>query len=398
MNTGMSAESPLGQRVSLCRNLEPTGPAINKWELFDLVKENRGKFGLKDRDIKVLRAHLTVMAEDYLEPGKLNTSYMGVSRMLIRADCMDGRSFRRGEERLEKVGLILRNLSSNKRRYPLRKGGKIVDAYGIDLNPLLRRVNELRQMSEENQLRQEECKFLRAKVSNWLQALCDSFADASGELVDRIGTFASELRKIARRKSTGPEVLHQLMDRLAAFEQDLCEDPCPIGQAGETQEDSADSEDKKAADNGQTVRHNESILKESKKDFGGRGSNTDGRKTDNQTDPLAFRPHRIQMVWSKVLHLRALYPDVPGTAHSLYNTLHDFTGQLMIKRETFAEALAKLGWERLVIVLDYLAEKVQSISKPSAYFKAMISSFEGGQRIAGGRVSPDRLSGAYTAV
>jgi len=70
----------------------------------------------------------------------------------------------------------------------------------------------------------------------------------------------------------------------------------------------------------------------------------------------------------------------------------------MIKRETLAEALAKLGWERLVIVLDYLAEKVPSISKPNAYFKAMLSSFEGGQRIAGGRVSPDGLSGAYTAV
>jgi len=311
---------------------------------------------------------------------------------------MDGRSFRRGEERLEQVGLIFRNLSSNKKRYPLRKGGKIVDAYGIDLNPLLNRVNELRQMSEERQLRQEECKFLRAKFSNRLQALCVSLADASGELAERIGTFASELRKIARRKSTGPEVLHQLIDRLAAFEQDLCEAPCPIEQADETQEDSAESEDKNAADDGQTVRHNESILKESKKDFSRVGSNTNGGKTDFQADPLAFRPHRIEMVWSGAAHLRALYPEVPSTAHSLYNTLHNLTGQMMIKRETFAEALATLGWERLVIALDYLAEKVQRIGKPGAYFKAMLRSFEGGQKIAGGRVSPDRLSGAYTAV
>ncbi|MFG6573410.1 helix-turn-helix domain-containing protein [Sulfitobacter sp. 1A13353] len=394
----MSAESPLGQRVSLCRNLEPTGPAINKWELFDLVKFCREELGVKEREIAVLGAHLSVMPTDLLIPGALNTSYMQVSRILMRANCMDERSFRRGEATLEDRGCIWRNLSPNKRRFPLRKNGKIVDAYGIDLNPLLQRVDELRRLRDARIAREEECNFLRTKVSSRLHALRESFADAAEELVERIGSFASDLRKITRRKSTGPEVLHQLIDRLAAFEQSLCAAPCPIAQSDQTREDSAESEDKNPAEVGQSVRHNESLPKESKKDLGHGAMDTDVRLAHSRTDPLAFQPHRIRVIWSDAAHIRALYPEVPGTAHCLYNTLHDLTGQLMIKRETLAAALVKLGWERLVIVLDYLAEKVQSISKPSAYFKAMLSSFEGGQRIAGGRVSPDRLSSAYTAV
>jgi hypothetical protein len=48
--------------------------------------------------------------------------------------------------------------------------------------------------------------------------------------------------------------------------------------------------------------------------------------------------------------------------------------------------------------MDYLAEKIQSIQSPRAYFQSMLKSFESGQRIAGGRVSPAGLTALSTAV
>ncbi|MDO6575183.1 helix-turn-helix domain-containing protein, partial [Staphylococcus pasteuri_A] len=62
---------------------------------------------------------------------------------------MDERRFRRGETRLEQAGLIRRRLSGNGRRFPERdKSGRVVNAYGIDLAPLLASYDDLVAMAD----------------------------------------------------------------------------------------------------------------------------------------------------------------------------------------------------------------------------------------------------------
>ncbi len=93
-----------------------------------------------------------------------------------------------------------------------------------------------------------------------------------------------------------------------------------------------------------------------------------------------------------------MYPEVPKSEHQLYNLLYEYSSHFRLGQETFVRSLAILGWERLVVAMDYLAEKIQGIMNPRAYFVAMVKSYEDGQRIAGGRIVPERLSVSQTAV
>lgn len=56
-----------------------------------LVTELRQDLGLADRDVMVLRAHLTVLPQGPLDPRGLNISFMSVSEILSRACGMDER-------------------------------------------------------------------------------------------------------------------------------------------------------------------------------------------------------------------------------------------------------------------------------------------------------------------
>ena len=403
----MSAVTPLGQRQPLCRKLEQTGPAIDRWDLLDLVKTNRIELGIGEREIAVLSAHLTVMPKGSLIPGALNISYMEVEKILLRANCMGDRRFRRGEVTLADAGLVVRKLSPNKRRFPLRVGGKIIDAYGIDINPLLDRVADLKMMRDARLLREEQQNLLRTKISSRIRAIRDNFNLSISEMVESFEAFAVEVRKISRRKSTGTEEMIALLDRVIAFEADLMSPPCPSRSDDGNTPGSAYLSDRNAADAGQSVRHNESYLKELIKDIPKPSVARSPAKEEIKPDTcghrkpkshLEFHPGRIRALWSSTSNLNEMYPEAPGNERQLYNLLHEYSSYFRLGQETFARSLAILGWECLLVAMDYLAEKIQSIQSPRAYFQSMLKSFESGQRIAGGRVSPAGLTARSTAV
>ena len=400
----MSAVTPLGQRQPLCRKLEQTGPAIDRWDLLDLVKTNRIELGIGEREIAVLSAHLTVMPKGSLIPGALNVSYMKVEKILLRANCMGDRRFRRGEVTLADAGLVVRKLSPNKRRFPLRVGGKIIDAYGIDINPLLDRVADLKMMRDARLLREEHQNLLRTKISSRIRDIRDNFSSSISQMVESFEAFAAEVRKISRRKSTGTEEMIALLDRVIAFEADLMSPP--RSDDGNTPE-SACLSDRNAADAGQSVRHNESYLKEFIKDIPKPSVARDLAKEEIKPDTcghrkpighLEFHPGRIRALWSSTSSLSEMYPEAPRNERQLYNLLHEYSSYFRLGQETFAQSLAILGWERLLVAMDYLAEKIQGIQNPRAYLQSMLKTFESGQRIAGGRVSPAGLSARSTAV
>ena len=103
-------------------------------------------------------------------------------------------------------------------------------------------------------------------------------------------------------------------------------------------------------------------------------------------------------MWSSASNLSEMYPEAPGNERQLYNLLHEYSSYFRLGQETFARSLAILGWEYLLVAMDYLAEKIQGIQNPRAYLQSMLKTFESGQRIAGGRVSPAGLSARSTTV
>lgn len=374
----MPAVTPLGQALKTCL---PSGPVLlDRWTTLSLITDLRRELGITDREIMVLRAHLSVLPHGPLDPRKLNMSFMNLQEIHDRACGMEPRRFRRGEARLEEVGLIRRQLSANGRRFPERnREGQIVNAYGIDLSPLLARHAELiatrDRIAEERLALRSRKNSLSARLQNMLRdltAVCTA-------LPDWLESFRQHVRNILRRASVTVSDLDALeveMDRISEdvtleiVPEDLQDTAVtPHSPASTTEVSPAVQMDISAHDGGQSVRHIESKLKESKK------------------EEAQFDLARIHMIWNETQTIREFFPERPRNAHALAGILIQFSSFIGLGQTITLHGLRIFGPGGMIQVLDYLAGKAGSIKQPEGYMSAMIKSYEAGQPVAAGRVA-----------
>nr|WP_281253230.1 helix-turn-helix domain-containing protein [Puniceibacterium sediminis] len=363
---------PRGQAISACPN-PGTGPRLlDRWELLSLVTGLRHELGLTDRDVMVLRAHLTVLPHGPLDPSKLNVSFMQIAEILERACGMDERRFRRGETRLEQVGLIRRRLSGNGRRFPERDNqGLIVNAYGVDIAPLFERYAELLDMRDRIE---EERLLLRSRknsVSARLQAALKTFLQSSPKLPDWIESLRIQLRCAVRRKTTALDELDAIEARIAQFEAEISRADSDQ-QQDQTAMKTAVLADTCPVDAGQTVRHIESKLKEK-----------------NKKEHIRFDPRLIVESWRKTEMLQQFYPNAPEREREAAEALFSFSSFIGLGQSGVIHGLSVIGWEAMIHTLDYLSSKIATISRPEGYLRSMINAYEQGEPIAGGRVVPN---------
>lgn len=343
---------------------------VDRWELLALVTHLRKELGLADRDVMVLRAHLSVLPHGPLDPGGLNVSFMNVTEILGRACGMDERRFRRGESRLEEVGLIRRNLSGNGRRFPERDGtGRIVAAYGIDLAPLLARRFELaahaETLAEKQRVLRQRKNNLSARLSTALRGLLDG----QTPLPQWVDDLRDTLRKVVRRKNPALVELSKIENDIARLESLLPHDDTPE-DANQAPLCNQVVPDKSTADDGQTVRHIESKPKEI-----------------NKPSKEKMNIPKLGARWSETSVLQDLYPDPPKTGQDAIRLLFDFSSYMNLDKEIVGQALSRLGWENTFLVLDYLAEKLATLGHPARYLRSIITGYDRGETVAGGRVT-----------
>ena len=379
MKTFMPAAEPRGQAELACPKRVARLVPVDRWELLSLVIDLRRELGLTDRDISVLRAHLTVLPRGDLAPGRVNTSFMEVAEILQRACGMEERRFRRGETRLAEAGLVRRRLSANGRRFPERDAnGVIVAAYGIDLNPLLERIGELTELLKLR--REEELRIRRMKnaISARLQDIVREHASPLCALPAWLETLRTRVRSMIRRKTVEIPELQALEDELTLVEPQVDSAPeqselrAPRAEPARPDASHADvPPGTLAADDGQTVRRIESPLKE-----------------NNKSRCHHWASDAVEHSWQATEMIREFYPEQPQREHDLASVLIEFSCFLGLGQPVFERGLSCLGWAGMITALDYLAKKAGTLAKPSGYFTAMIAAFNRGEPIAGGRIRP----------
>jgi hypothetical protein len=72
----------------------------------------------------------------------------------------------------------------------------------------------------------------------------------------------------------------------------------------------------------------------------------------------------------------------------LAEVLIQFSSFIGLGQTAVTRSLAVLGWESMVLVVDYMAGNIAKITRPEGYLASMIRSYEAGQPIAGGQVVP----------
>lgn len=364
---------PRGQSVDLCPNPRSTHTRVDRWELLALVTTLRQELGLADRDVMVLRAHLSVLPHGPLDPAGLNVSFMNITEILNRACGMDERRFRRGETRLEQVGLIHRRLSGNGRRFPERDSrGRIVSAFGIDLAPLINRYSELATMANAVRDQQRVLRQHKNRLSARLAAAIKALAAIECTLPDWVEELRHNLRKAVRRKSPPIPELNAIETEIMRVERLISHDNTSR-QHPTNAPDPVISPDTSTDDAGQSVRHIESK-----------------QKKIYSCEPVHLDNTQLASIWSETKVIRQFYPQSPEHERDALQCLYEFSSFMRLDREVTGQVLATLGWNNTFVAMDYLAEKVSSIRSPTNYIRRMLDCFLRGEPIAGGQVSLPR--------
>lgn len=400
----MPAENPRRQMDTHCRKTEAPCPAgQDRWELLDLVVALRVELRLNDRDIAVLRAHLGVLAKGPLHPARLNMSYMNVEEVRLRANGMEEMKFRRGEQALEKAGLIHRKRSANGRRYPIYDGsGKVVDAYGIDLSPLLFKRREFEQRLAELTAESAVLSARQSALSARLQELIRSMAFIPRSLADILDGLRKKLRNLLRRKRCTPEELDRVEETLVRLEAS-CERAAPSGRDTEDRDD-ADAPEERPA---RSLATSESAVSEPRTERHDDHLSSDKMHVDAEQNVRHIEssqkessyPHDLEAklrkdlasAWLNCAQVAPFHPRPPTTPEMAYDLLCKFAGYLGLGRDIVANAISQTGYGGTVVMLDYLSEKLGSVENINGYARSMLKSHALGNSIAAGRVKPGRF-------
>ncbi|MDO6588454.1 helix-turn-helix domain-containing protein [Salipiger sp. 1_MG-2023] len=318
----------------------------DRWEVLALLREISRELKLGERELSVLSAHLSVLAKGPIRSEQVLVSYAGLPVLLERANCMDERRFRRGEARLEALGLVARKLSANGRRFPVRNGaGRVIDAYGLDLRPLFDALPRLLLVRQERRDLEAERKAICTRISARLSAARRQFEAAQTALPDWFCELARDIRNTLRRAVPG-------LDALARIEENLSQalsNETPVKAA-----EPASTPDIMAEDAGQTVRHSDSKQKEIYK------------------QPATS----IAEIWQTCPTLSEYYPTPPAHERDLLTRIHDVCGFLGLRPATRDRMAVTLGLHGIARCLDDLAGRISSIERPDAYVASMLRRLE----------------------
>ena len=123
-----------------------------------------------------------------------------------------------------------------------------------------------------------------------------------------------------------------------------------------------------SARNGQNDRQIESIKKELiKKDAQAKQTSAD----QNIAGPSMNRDP-AKMSWTDFTHVSDFFPDPPRTGEALNRVLFDIGRLLRIRQEKLMRGLQKAGAGRLLVILDYLLGRGETIRQPEAYFETIL--------------------------
>jgi replication initiation protein RepC len=155
-------------------------PVVHKWRLFRALTEAKGPLGVTDRALSVLHALLSFhqetaltlpvtdrRADDTAGQGSAGIVVFPSNKELsIRANGMAPATLRRHLACLVEAGLIIRRDSPNGKRYARRgQGGKIENAFGFDLTPLVARAAEIENLAEEVRAENKAMRLLREWIT-----------------------------------------------------------------------------------------------------------------------------------------------------------------------------------------------------------------------------------------
>lgn len=369
MRHATETTTALAERTSL--------PCPNPYELLGPVRVLRKELGLTTNDLAVLTALISFLPRkerEIQDSQRLTLTVVFPSNASLseRANGLDERTLRRSLGRLSAAELIERKNSANGKRFPLRYGGVIRDAFGIDLKPLIQRYGSLAtqalQLTEERErLRSLKAEALALRASLLQQTRFDEA---------KLSTL-NMIRNVLRRATLTVDAVLSVISELRALGANTDASYGEHHATGARTEDNLQaiehrphtpSSNNLPATNGQNVRHIESIKKDIKK-IAPATVNRGGQPA--QTKPTMNRDP-ARMAWEDFTHVAGFFPEPPRTGEALTRILYDLGRLLRISQDELRHGIQKAGAGKLLLVFDYLIARADTIKHPDAYFERIL--------------------------
>jgi replication initiation protein RepC len=139
--------------------------SAHKWTVFRAICAAKARLGLTERALAVLDALLSFHPETVLS-GEDLIVFPSNEQLALRAHGMPASTLRRQLAILVEAGIVIRRDSPNGKRYA-RKGrdGRIAQAFGFDLSPLVARAEEFEAAAEDVRAAELALRLTREKIT-----------------------------------------------------------------------------------------------------------------------------------------------------------------------------------------------------------------------------------------
>ncbi|TGD62178.1 replication protein C [Tabrizicola sp. WMC-M-20] len=361
-------------RTALAEQRAIACPTI--YELLGPVRTLRKELGLTSNDVTVLTALISFLPRDRQTtngetPPKLTVVFPSNASLSERANGIDERTLRRCLGRLDAAGLIDRKNSANGKRFPLRYGGIIRDAFGIDLNPLIQNHDALAAEALKVAEKRERLRSLRAEALALRASLLHDHG-LDEEQLSSLETIRNILRRATLTADTVLQIIAGLRELGANAAQSYGECQSSSAAVGKIQSRgqalSHDCAREMSARNGQNDRQIESIKKELIK----KAAHAKQTRANQNIAGPSMNRDPAKMAWTDFSHVADFFPDAPRTGEALNGILFNIGRLLRIRQEKLILGLQKSGAGRLLLILDYLLGKGETIRQPEAYFETIL--------------------------
>lgn len=388
--------------------------AVDKWQLLRAVTEARLKLGLTDRAIVVLEALVSFNSERLLDPSGALVVFPSNAELSLRARGMAPATLRRHLAALVEAGLITRRDSANGKRYARRgEDGRVEEAFGFDLSPLVLRAAEIETFAVETRRHARALRALRSEVTIHLRDIAAIVRAAEEEgRGHSFAPFAERLAQLSGRlgRNTDWETLKLRRDGLTslrheverAYIEHLNQDDLASPDAMEPYHESTNM----SANDHQNERHIHNSNSDSQLE---EGSETTGERA-------ALKPETNTVVASRLLPrggkagerlgrikpsgnhgtqerapaigfdvVTSACPQMSDYAPNGLTGWRDFVkaaetvrSMLGVSPDTWAEARTEMGEINAAITIAAMLERAEAIRSPAGYLRRLTERAHGG--------------------
>ena len=364
----ITSAAPRAGAQQICAQTMPAGfTPILRRELLYALRKARGLLGLTPRDISVLDALLSFLpcrdrktGRDLpVTPDMMLVVYASNTTICERANGMSDRNLRRYVDRLAQAGLLARRDSATGKRFPLRRGGKVVDAYGLDLGPLFRSAERIALLAAQAEAEAEEARSLRAEA---LTLRANLLRDANEMSTEDRG-FVDMAKTLLRRVSLGLEGIRAILERLHSLwstltgAPDVIAAPCPthvehVPDITLPIDCETSSTEEMSDGNGQTVRQVETPKTDTKK-----------RKTAEAS---------LGAIWDQCPTLTAFLPRQPTCMEDARDIIRQFARLIGLTERSFANGLRRAPLGQVLQALEHIASRPDCLNDPDLQFHQLL--------------------------